>query len=119
MRPHPPPANPGGEDAGRPAHAAATGIRNDPEREDENRESQGRKEKDDMTQEQQHPYSVEIHSPNGLQVISALAGNDREAAQKLRRIAGRNSVQTDTFKKDGQPTPNSAWSAALNTDLNA
>ena len=71
-----------------------------------------------MTQEQQHQYSVEIHGPHGLQVISALAGNDREAAQKLRRIAGRNSVQASTFKKDGQPTPRRAWSTALDARLN-
>ena len=71
-----------------------------------------------MPEERQQQYSVEIHGPNGLQVISALAGNDREAARKLRRIAGQNSVQADTFKKDGQPTPKCAWSAALNADLN-
>ena len=71
-----------------------------------------------MPEEQQHRYSIEIHSPNGLQVISALAGNDREAVKKLRMIAGRSSIHDGTFKKDGQLTMKSVWNTALNTVLN-
>ena len=57
-----------------------------------------------MPEEPQHRYSVEIHGPYGLQVISVLAGNNREAVKKLSQIAGRNKVHSDTFKKDGQRT---------------
>ena len=71
-----------------------------------------------MTQEQQHQYSVQIQSPQGLQVISALAGNDREAVKKLSGIAGRNSVHAGTFKKDGKRISTSTWNTALNTALN-
>ena len=67
-----------------------------------------------MPEEQQHRYSVQIHGPYGLQVISVLAGSDREAVKKLSQISGRNSVHSDTFKKDGQRTKKSTWSTARN-----
>lgn len=67
-----------------------------------------------MPQERQHPYSIQISSPHGLHVISVLAENHKEAAKKLSRIAGRNSIQTDTFKKDGKRIPKSRWNDALN-----